>query len=178
MRKTVLALIIVTVLLLGTQAGVGTAQAAGPAYHVVQPGQTLFSIAGMYGVSSWAMAYANGLWDPNMIYVGQALVVPYAGYSGYGYHYYNPNYNPYYKPYNNPCNGLYGGYAGCSQTGYNPVYYPRPTYGCYYWVRWGDTMSSIAWKYGGNPWTIARANGIYNLNWIYAGQRLFIPGCN
>jgi hypothetical protein len=26
-----------------------------------------------------------------------------------------------------------------------------------------------------NPWRIASANGIYNLNRIYAGQRLCIP---
>ena len=160
MRKILLALIIVTLLMLGTQTGMGTAQAAGPAYHIVQPGQTLFSIASLHGVSSWAMAYANGLWNPNVIYVGQTLVVPYAGYTGYGTHYYNPGYKPY--PISN----------------YQPVYYQPRQYGCTYWVRWGDTMSSIAWKYGGNPWTIARANGIYNLNWIYAGQRLFIPGCN
>jgi hypothetical protein len=29
--------------------------------------------------------------------------------------------------------------------------------------------------YGISPWHIARANGIYNLNYIWAGQRLFIP---
>lgn len=170
MRKTFFAVLIVTVLLVASQVGVPAAQAWGPTYHVVQPGQTLFSISSMYGVSSWAMAYANGLWNPNYIYVGQTLVIPTAGYQGYGYHYYNASYKP--NPY--PCNGPYGGYAGCSHGGY----YPRPTYGCNYWVRWGDTMTSIAAKYGGNPWTIARANGIYNLNWIYAGQRLFIPGCN
>ncbi len=168
MRKTLFALIIVIALLLVTQASAGTALAAAPSYHVVQSGQTLFSIANMYGVSSWALAYANGVWNPNWIYVGQVLVIPYAGYSGYGYHYYNPHNKPYYHPYQ-------------TSYKYNPspaYYYPRYSYGCYYWVRWGDTMSGIAWKFGGDPWRIARANGIYNLNWIYAGQRLFIPGCN
>jgi len=165
MRKTFLALIIVTLVLLGTQAGVGTVQAAGPAYHVVQPGQTLFSIASMYGVSSWAMAYANGLWDPNVIYTGQALVVPYAGYSGYGYRYYNPNYLP-----------VSSGCCAKPYPNYQPAYYHPRSYGRYYVVCWGDTMSSIAWKYGVSPWAIANANGIYNLNWIYAGQRLLIPG--
>ena len=158
MRRTLFALVIVTVLLLATQASVGTAQASGPAYHVVQPGQTLFSIASRYGVSSWAMAYANGLWNPNFIYAGQTLVIPYAGYTGYGKNYYNPYFRPHPYP--------------------QPVYHqPRP-YGCSYWVRYGDTLSSIAWRYGTSAWTLARANGIYNLNWIYAGQRLFIPGCH
>jgi LysM repeat protein len=167
MRKTLITFFIVTVLLLGIQAGVGTVQAAGPAYHVVQPGQTLFSIAGMYGVSSWAMAYANGLWDPNTIYAGQALVVPYAGYQGYGYRYYNPGYFPVYN----------SGCCGTTRQNYQPTYtsYRPHSYGRYYTVCWGDTMSSIAWRYGVSPWAIANANHIYNLNWIYAGQQLYIP---
>ncbi len=45
----------------------------------------------------------------------------------------------------------------------------------YYTVRWGDTLSGIARWYGVNAWAIARANRIYNLNQIYAGQRLCIP---
>lgn len=45
----------------------------------------------------------------------------------------------------------------------------------YYTVRWGDTLSGIAAWYGVNAWSIARANRIYNLNRIYAGQTLCIP---
>ncbi len=157
MRKVLIAIVVVLALFILTHATTETAQAAGPAYYVVQPGQSMYSIAGMYGISAWSLAYANGMWNPNTLYVGQVLVIPYAGYNGYGRNYYNPY--PYYHP-------------------YPYSYYSRPTYGCYYWVRWGDTMTSIAWRFGGDPWRIARANGIYNLNWIYAGQRLFIPGCN
>lgn len=71
----------------------------------------------------------------------------------------------------------YGGYPNYYPQPVNN-YYPRSTYGCYYWVRYGDNMIAIARRFGGDPWAIARANGIYNLNWIYAGQRLLIPGCN
>jgi LysM repeat protein len=48
---------------------------------------------------------------------------------------------------------------------------------CGYWytVRWGDTMNSIAYRTGVSPWAIGQANGIYNLNRIYAGQALWIP---
>ncbi len=152
MRRIVFALAFVLALLLLTHASTGTALAAAPRYHCVQPGETMFSIATRYGVSSWSLANANGIWNPNLIYVGQMLIVPAANYcySGCGY----------YRPY------------------YPSIYYPRPTYGCNYWVRYGDTMLSIAARYHGDAWTIARANGIYNLNWIYAGQRLYIPGCN
>lgn len=44
-----------------------------------------------------------------------------------------------------------------------------------YRVRYGDTLFSIGRRYGVNPWEIARANGLNNPNWIYAGQWLFIP---
>ena len=52
---------------------------------------------------------------------------------------------------------------------------PPPSCGYWYTVRWGDTLNSIAWRSGVNVWTIAQANGIYNLNRIYAGQALWIP---
>ena len=46
----------------------------------------------------------------------------------------------------------------------------------YYTVRYGDTLSGIAYKYGVNVYTLARNNGISNINWIYPGQRLKITG--
>ncbi len=45
-----------------------------------------------------------------------------------------------------------------------------------YIVKVGDTLYSIARQYGTTAWAIAQANGIYNLNYIYVGQRLRIPG--
>ena len=45
----------------------------------------------------------------------------------------------------------------------------------YHTVRYGQTLYSIARHYGVSQWAIARCNGIYNLNKIYAGQRLCIP---
>ncbi len=46
----------------------------------------------------------------------------------------------------------------------------------YHRVRYGENMYSIAYRYGVSVWRLARANGIYNLNMIYPGQRLCIPG--
>src|ERR687884_1887582 len=57
----------------------GSAAAWGPVYHTVQPGQTLYWIANHYGVSVWALACANGLWNPNYIYAGMVLTIPYGG---------------------------------------------------------------------------------------------------
>ncbi len=45
-----------------------------------------------------------------------------------------------------------------------------------YVVRAGDTLYSIARRYGVTVWAIAQANGIYDLGRIYVGQRLVIPG--
>ncbi len=48
----------------------------GQAIHVVQPGETLSAIAHRYGVSEAALVQANRLANPNLIYAGQALVIP------------------------------------------------------------------------------------------------------
>jgi LysM repeat protein len=44
--------------------------------HIVQPGENLYRIALNYGVSQWAIARANGIANPNYIYAGQRLVIP------------------------------------------------------------------------------------------------------
>lgn len=44
--------------------------------HVVQRGETLFSIARLYGTTVEAIAMANGLTDPTLINVGQRLIIP------------------------------------------------------------------------------------------------------
>ena len=49
------------------------------------------------------------------------------------------------------------------------------TYARIHVVACGETLLSIARRYGVSAWSIASANGIWNLNRIYAGQRLVIP---
>jgi len=44
--------------------------------HIVQPGETLYSLARRYRTTVWAIAMANHLASPNVIYVGQSLVIP------------------------------------------------------------------------------------------------------
>ena len=57
-----------------------------------------------------------------------------------------------------------------------PHPYPRPRPYPYCWggyvVQPGDTLYRIARWYGVSPWSLATANGIYNLNYIQAGQCL------
>ena len=105
-------------------------------WYQVHWGDTLSSIARYTGVSTWAIAQANGLANPNCIYAGQRLWIP-------------------------------------VQT--PPLPPPPPQCGYWYTVHWGDTLNSISYRTGVNVWAIAQANGIYNINCIYAGRALWIP---
>jgi len=133
MRRIMLLLLVA----LSVLASVGSIQArttmTSGTVHIVQPGQTLFSIARWYGVDLWVLARANQIVNPNHIYVGQRLVIP------------------------------------VSQTVAQPA-------GGTYVVKPGDTLYSIARYYGVTAWSIAQANGIYNMNHIFVGQHLLIPG--
>jgi LysM repeat protein len=162
-------------------------------YYIVQPGDTLSAIARRYGTTVSAIANANGLYNPNHIYVGQKLYIPTGGTGG-------PTPWPvdsvYYtvKPgdslsvlarrYNTTVqaiarvNGIantsyiYVGQKLIMPTGYA---YPPSVYGFYYTVKPGDTLGSIAKWYGINLYTLAAANGISNVSYIYVGQRIYIP---
>ena len=47
-----------------------------------------------------------------------------------------------------------------------------------YVVQRGDTLSRIAARYGVSVGALAAANGIRNVNLVYTGQRLLIPGAS
>jgi lysozyme len=128
-------IILAVILILGlltTAVSYAAPPAYGPIYHYVRYGETLSSIGRLYGVNAYAIARANGIWNPNRIYAGQVLLIP--------------------------------------------AHYPSPhPYRRIHVVAYGETLLRIARWYGVSPWAIARANGIWNLNYIYAGQRLVIP---
>ncbi len=46
---------------------------------------------------------------------------------------------------------------------------------CWYQVKWGDTLSSIAARYGVSTTYLQQINGIANRNFIWAGQWLRVP---
>jgi len=159
-----------------------------PVVYVVQWGDTLYSIAHRYGTTVEAIMQANGLrsWH---IYAGQRLTIP-AAVSG------------------TPQGGMrYTVRRGDTLTSiayrfgttvqaivqanrlYNPslIYVgqvliipaapgAQPATGVVYTVKPGDTLASIAYRFGVDPWSIAMANNIYNMSLIYVGQRLWIPG--
>jgi len=118
----------------------------GAIYHVVQPGENLTMIAWRYGTTPYAIAQLNGIWNMNLIYAGQVLLI----YPG---------------PYPHPP----GPWPP-------PPPWPPHPYPKVYIVRPGDTLYSIAWRFGTTVWAIAYINHIPNPNLIYVGQRLRIPG--
>jgi LysM repeat protein len=117
--------------------------------HVVQRGENLYRIALHYGTSVQAIMNANGLHNANFIWVGQRLVIPGkgGGSSGGG-------------------GGSSSGGGGSSAGGGGSVYV----------VQRGDNLAGIARRYGTTVAAIVSANGLRNPNFIYAGQRLRIPG--
>ncbi len=168
--------------------------AAQPAYaqgqvHIVRQGETLSGIAARYGTTPQAIAQANSLRNPNLIYAGQRLTIPGGGggAAGAGGTYivrpgdtlsaiaarHGTTVNAIVA-----ANGLanantiYAGQrliipsgGGGSQAGA----------GTLYTVQRGDTLAAIAYRYGTTAWAIANANGLANPNYIYPGQRLRIP---
>jgi len=65
--------------LLGGIVPIASAQGCAATY-VVQPGDNLFRIALKFGLTSDVVARANGILNPNQIYVGQVLCIPGTGY--------------------------------------------------------------------------------------------------
>jgi LysM repeat protein len=177
MRKVVL----IIGLLLVMQAAWVPASYAGPPpaagfWHTVRWGETLFSIGRQFGVNPYSICYANGLHNCDYVWAGQSLWIPdgYSGHDGYG----KPGWDGYGKPgwdgYGQPG---WDGYAKPISDGYGKPGWDGGYGGCYrnYVVRRGDTLYSIGRMHGVDAWRLAAANGIYNLNMIYAGQCLCIP---
>ncbi|MEP7291848.1 MAG: LysM peptidoglycan-binding domain-containing protein [Chloroflexota bacterium] len=178
------------------QASFDQQAAFGQTIHIVERGETLASIARWYGVTVQAIASANGIYNPNLIYAGQRLFIPTGGYPPPP-----PPQQNYYivragdtlasiaryfgtsiwaiaqaNNISNP-NWIYTGMYLIIPSGGTPNP-PPPQTVIQYTVRPGDTLASIARAYG-TTWTaIASYNGINNPNLIYWGMVLNIPVYN
>lgn len=113
--------------------------------YCLRSGETIGAIAQRYGVSTQTLLKANGIRDPRRVSVGQVLVIP----------------------------------------GYRPrrsaeTYAKAPAGGTHraavtHRVRAGETMGSIATRYGMTASSLARNNAIRNVNRLRIGQVLQIP---
>jgi LysM repeat protein len=110
--------------------------------YVVQPGDTVGKIAAMYGTTVEAIVQANGLADPNLISVGQQLIIPVPG----------------------------GGGGVSIAAASAPA--PSAPAATTYTVQPGDTLSGIAARHGTSVGHLANINGLANPNLLSVGQVL------
>ena len=113
-------------------------------------GDTLTSIASRFGTNISTILQSNPqITNPNLIFVGQDLEIPTGD---------TPTVTPVPPP------------------SVTPTPTPPPTGSQTYIVQPGDTLSAIARRFNTTASAIAQASGISNINLIYVGQRLTIPG--
>ncbi len=117
-----------------------------PGFHIVQPGENLFRIALRYNTTVECLAEANHIINPWFIYVGQELIIPGEG-------------NDYQPPYQE-----------------RPDRPGRPDApdGTYV-VQPGDTLYSIAVRFGTTVHALVVANNLPSPDMIYVGQILNVP---
>lgn len=80
-KKLVVVVLIAVVVLLSFNSTIANAapQAQMPMpgqFYVVRPGDTMYSIAARFHTTVWAIAQVNGIVNPSLIYIGQALLIP------------------------------------------------------------------------------------------------------
>ena len=132
--------------------------------HTVKYGESLFCIGRAYMASPWAIAQANGVVWPYTIFPNQVLKIPNS-----------PWVNP---PYGPVCQRQFGDPVPTVTPAPQPTLVPTVApAGCRatHVVVWGDTLYRIAFQFNSNVYQIAQANHIWNINRIFAGQRLCIP---
>jgi LysM repeat protein len=122
----------------------GALLATGGAAYQVTSGDTLSAIAQRFGTSVSALVDANDIADPNLIYVGQSLVIPGDGATEGG-----------------PATPTPAAAAA-----------PSEPSGRTHVVTSGESLASIASRYGLTVEQLARANGIVDPNRVLAGSLL------
>jgi LysM repeat protein len=159
----------------------------GSSVYIVARGDTLRSLANRFGTTVAALASLNGIYDYNLIYEGQRLVIP----NG------SPAPNPYPQP-GPVSSGTYVVQWGDTMRkiaarfdvslsdllAVNPqipnpnlIFFGQvvniPGSASTYTIQRGDTMRLIAARYGTSVDSLLGLNPqIWNANWIYAGQTI------
>jgi LysM repeat protein len=124
----------------------------GQVKHTVVAGETLYRIALQYGTTVDAIATANGIVNPSLIFVGQVLTIP-GGTAPV------PTATP--KP------------TGTITPTVTPA--PPPAGETVHVVQPGENLFRISLKYNLLTTIVAAYNGIANPNLIYVGQKIRIP---
>lgn len=150
--------------------------------HVVQAGDTLYSIAWRYGTTVSDLARLNSIANPWFIYVGQRLLIPSGEQPQERVYIVQPgdtllsialrhNTTVQMLSLLNRIRNPWWIYPG--QRLLLPDSQPQPSH--VYTVLAGDTLYSIAWRHGTTVEALAAANGIAAPWVIYIGQQLVLP---
>lgn len=125
------------------------AKPAGATIHLVAAGETPASIAKKYGVTAAALMHANHIADASKLRIGQKLVIPSAKLKASA-------------PSPRPAGGAKGARAKSSG-------------GATHVVKAGETLTSIAKRYGVTVNALMKANGITDASKLRIGQKLKLP---
>jgi LysM repeat protein len=121
-----------------------------PGTYVVAQGDTLSTIAKRYGIAAQDLQKLNNLTNADVLTPGQVLRIPEGATASAG--------------------GVTGSAGAAtpdlSQTGGTDTYT----------VKYGDTLSAIAARFGTTTRSLMALNNIANANQIYTGQKLRVPG--
>ncbi len=142
-RQVLLAVVLVACLVVPAMAQQQTATPTPaptpePTSYIVQPGDTLYSIAQRFGTTVETIVAANDISDASVIRVGQRLVIPTI------------------QP--------------------EPAPSPAPiTNARIHPVRSGETLPSLAFRYGTSVWMLRDVNDLNRWGLLWTGQKLVIP---
>ncbi len=171
--------------------------------HIVGPGENLYRISLLYGISIQALVTANGLTDQDQVFAGQRLIIPRSGVtlpdssvssvdtSVAVYHDVKPGetlsgislkYGVAVSDLQITNNILNPSHIFVGQrliipgavNSVGPGYTPQQAITTHI-VEPGETLFVIANRYGISMWVVAQVNNISNPSFIYSGQRLSIP---
>lgn len=120
--------------------------------HVVQWGETLYTIGRAYQVRPQAIAACNHLVNPRVIHAGNRLAIP-----------------------NDPWSPMPPGAAAQRQFGSVATPTPAPACRATHVVQRGENLFRISINYNANMWRVAEVNHIANIRLILVGQTLCIP---
>jgi N-acetylmuramoyl-L-alanine amidase len=121
--------------------------------HVVQPGETLWSIAAANGFTTHALAAANGLSDDSQVVLGSTITIPSESEAA----------------------AAIAGQASTTTSSAPSGASGTPATGGGYAVQPGDTLSGIAAAHGVSTSALAAANGLSPTSFVIAGTTLQIP---
>jgi LysM repeat protein len=129
-----------------------------PARYTIKRGDTISGIAARYGLSTDAVLKANGLTRSSIIYPGQVIVLSGSSIAI------------------TPVSNVTPAAPKADPPSTPPTSAPAPVISNTYTIRSGDTVTSIAARFGVTVDAILSANGLTRTSIIYAGRTLTIPG--